>query len=227
MIVGVITAMQGEYDQVAQLLSNVVQHEQHHFAYMEGSLGQNRVVLTRSGIGKVNAASAAMDLIARFDPNCVISTGVAGGIDETLSVMDVVVSQTLVYHDVWCGDGNDYGQVQGLPTYFMGNSTLVDIAQGDNIHKGLICTGDKFICNKDELLKIKSDFPHALAVDMESTAIAQVCHIYQKPFVSMRIISDTPYKENNFEAYENFWKTIADNSFEATKRYIESLPEKL
>lgn len=57
------------------------------------------------GIGKVNAAAGTVELIRNFQPDCIISTGVAGGIDSELNVMDVVVSRNIVYHDVWCGEG--------------------------------------------------------------------------------------------------------------------------
>ena len=83
-------------------------------------LGSNRVILTQCGIGKVNAAVGATELIRRFAPDCIVSTGVAGGIDACLKVTDVVASDSLAYHDVWCGDGNEYGQVQGLPAVYKG-----------------------------------------------------------------------------------------------------------
>ncbi len=69
----------------------------------------------KCGIGKVNAAAGTVELIRTFQPDGVISTGVAGGIDSCLKIMDVVVSRQVVYHDVWCGEGNMYGQIQGLP----------------------------------------------------------------------------------------------------------------
>ncbi|MBO5793675.1 MAG: 5'-methylthioadenosine/S-adenosylhomocysteine nucleosidase, partial [Bacteroidaceae bacterium] len=91
------------------------------------------------------------------------------------------------------------------------------------ILEGLICTGDQFITAKEELQKIKSAHPEGLAVDMESAAIAQVCHLHQIPFLSFRIISDTPGVENHFEQYLDFWGTMADKSFNVTKRFLESL----
>jgi adenosylhomocysteine nucleosidase len=73
--------------------------------------------------------------------------------------MDVVVSRQVVYHDVWCGEGNMYGQIQGLPARFEGNATLFDCAMSLDtptaIHGGLICSGDKFITDRSELNDIK------------------------------------------------------------------------
>ena len=111
MKIGIITAMSSEHDQVALLLENKKE-------YTEGQIHNNTIILTQCGIGKVNAAAGAVELIRNFQPDCIISTGVAGGIDKCLKVMDVVASSHIVYHDVWCGEGNTYGQIQGLPTYF-------------------------------------------------------------------------------------------------------------
>lgn len=58
---------------------------------------------------------------------------------------------------------------------------------------------------------------------MESGALAQVCHIYQVPFLSFRIISDTPGADNHFDQYLNFWDTMAERSFGVTRALLESL----
>ena len=128
-------------------------------------------------------------------------------------------------------EGNAYGQIQGLPALFEGNDTLFNCAMSLDtetaIHGGLICSGDKFITDRQELNSIKTAFPAGLAVDMESGAIAQICHIYKVPFLSFRIISDTPGADNHWEQYTNFWSTIANRSFEVTRIFLHSLPANL
>ena len=118
-----------------------------------------------------------------------------------------------------------------MPTFFEGNKTLFDCAISLDtetpIHGGLICSGDKFITDREELDAIKGNFPDGLAVDMESGSIAQVCHIYKVPFISFRIISDTPGAENHWEQYTNFWGEMADRSFGVTKAFLESLPSRI
>ena len=228
MKIGIIAAMSSEYKQVAQLLENKKEYTEGIYEYTEGNIKNNTIILTKCGIGKVNAAVGAVELIRTFQPDCIISTGVAGGIDKCLKVMDVVASAQIVYHDVWCGEGNAYGQIQGMPTFFEGNKTLFDCAISldteNPIHGGLICSGDKFITDREELDVIKGNFPEGLAVDMESGSIAQVCHIYKVPFISFRIISDTPGAENHWEQYTNFWGEMADRSFGVTKAFLDSLP---
>lgn len=230
MKIGILTAMQSEHDLLAALLEDKAEIKSGRFSYVLGRVAGNDIVLRQCGIGKVNAAVGTAELIKSFQPQCIISTGVAGGIDTCLGVMDVVVSQKIAYHDVWCGMGCEKGQIQGMPTFFTGNEVLCRAAQqlaptnGSRIHLGLICTGDQFITDRSELEVIKSNFPAGLACDMESAAIAQTCYIYDVPFVSFRIISDTPGVDNHIDQYENFWGEMASRSFAITRHFLESLP---
>lgn len=231
MKIGIITAMSSEQKQLANQLENPTERKEGPFTYTEGTIKNNTIILMQCGIGKVNAAAGAVEMIRNFAPDCIISTGVAGGIDSCLNVMDVVVSSRIVYHDVWCGEGNAYGQIQGLPLYFTGNETLyqcaISLDTETAIHGGLICSGDKFITDRQELETIKANFPEGLAVDMESASIAQVCHLYEVPFISFRIISDTPGAEKHLEQYKNFWGEMADRSFHITEAFLKALPNKL
>ncbi len=234
MKIGIITAMSLEHKQIVSLLTEKKYYQYGPFSFTQGIIegSGNTLILMQCGIGKVNSAVGCVELIHYFNPDCIISTGVAGGIDYCLNVMDVVVANHVVYHDVWCGEGNEYGQIQGLPTQFTTNKTLYDCAinlsqEQITIHGGLICSGDKFITKQEELIAIKSNFPEGLAVDMESCSIAQVCHLYQKPFISFRIISDTPGADKHWEQYTNFWEEMADRSFAITHHFLQSLPKQL
>ncbi|MBQ2587319.1 MAG: 5'-methylthioadenosine/S-adenosylhomocysteine nucleosidase, partial [Bacteroidaceae bacterium] len=157
MKIGILTAMESEHNQIAALLTdkNTVNDQ---FTYVVGKLDDKEIILRQCGIGKVNAAVGTAELIRTFHPDYVISTGVAGGIDSCLNVMDVVVSTKTVHHDFYIGMGCEYGQVQGMPTYFEADQRLVDAALALNnptIHTGLICTGDQFISTQDEIDNIK------------------------------------------------------------------------
>lgn len=228
MKIGIIAAMSAERKQLSRLLDGVHEKQVGLFRYVEGTLGENILYIMECGIGKVNAAVGACEFITRIQPDVIVSTGVAGGIDEGVSVMDVVAASEVVYHDVWCGMGNAYGQIQGLPPRFTCDERLVRVAASllspVPIHVGLICSGDKFVTAISELEGIKAEFPEGLAVDMESGAIAQVCHLYHVPFISFRVISDTPGAKEHWDQYENFWESLADHSFGVVKSFLESLP---
>ena len=89
---------------------------------------------------------------------------------------------------------------------------------------GLTCTGDKFITDPAELKAVLGAFPEALAVDMESAAIAHACHLHNVPFLSFRVISDMPGAEAHWEQYQDFWGTMADRSFGITRTFLSRIP---
>ena len=227
MTIGIMTAMSVEYRQVAAMLQDTETVQSGPQEFLIGTVGESRVVLLQSGIGKTNAAAGVTNLIMTFRPDCIISTGVAGGIDTRLDVMDVVVGKEICYHDVYCGENCDPGQVQGLPKFFKGDEGLLAVATSleTDVHvvPGLICTGDQFITSRDEMDAIKEKYPQGLAVDMESAAIAQVCHLWKVPTLSFRIISDTPGVKAHFNQYLNFWDTMSDKSFAVTKEFLSNI----
>ncbi len=229
--VGIIVAMGKELEIIESELSHKQSIKFAGGEFILGEIGGCEVVVAQSGIGKVCSALCAAEMINRFSVRGVINTGVAGGLDRSLRVMDVVVGRESLYNDAWCGDGNQWGQIQGLPPRFVADERLYEIAlstelEGIKIHGGVICSGDKFITSRQELDQIKAQIPEVLATDMESNSIAQVCHIYQTPFISIRIISDTPGSEEVEEhatQYENFWGEVPKKSFEVIKQILGKL----
>lgn len=227
MKIGIIAALRAEMEYATALLENREERVEHGLTFVEGNVGGKEVVMLQSGIGKVCAAIGALEMIRAFAPDCVINTGVAGGIDTQLHVMDIVAGKEVVYHDVWCGEGNAYGQVQGMPLYYPADPHLYDTATGliagTRIVGGLVCSGDRFITDRKELAVIKRHFPAGLAVDMESGAIAQTCHICGVPFLSLRVISDTPGVEDNCAQYRSFWTDAPKETFQVLRQLTERL----
>ena len=183
--------------------------------------------MQQCGIGKVNSAIGAVEMIDNYHPDLIISTGCAGGADTALNPLDVVVASECVYHDVYCGDNASYGQVIGMPPTFKAAADLVEKAltvempEGAKIVNGLTVSGDWFVDSRQKMQDIISKFPNATAVDMESCSIAQACFIYKTPFISFRVISDVPLKDTNASQYFDFWNRVADDSFSVTRSFIE------
>jgi len=225
MRIGIIVAMRKELDLLLPLLHGSEKSRMGGFEFYSGTMGNHDVMVMQCGIGKVNAAMAALMLVNNFTPHFVINSGVAGGADLAVSVMDVVAGARVAYHDVWCGPESLQGQVQGLPLYFEGSHRLLDlIPDGPGIHKGLICSGDQFIDSIDEVKRIKGNFPDALAVDMESGAIAHVCYLSKVPFLALRVISDSPgASHDNTRQYLDFWNDAPRESFTILQDIIKKL----
>ena len=214
MKIGIIVAMDKELRQLQALFND------------------GNVRVEKCGIGKVNAALGAQRMINEFHPDCIISSGCAGGNGDDINIQDVVVSAQLCYHDVYCGSAIDdttvYGQVQGLPARYQADPYLLrksaELKVDDvKIHPGLIVTGDWFVDSKEKAREILGHFPEAKAIEMESAAIAQTCYINKVPFISFRVISDIPLRDTDASQYHNFWDTVAEHSFQVTKTFVESL----
>ena len=220
--------MQSEFDLVSNILEHAEPREIEGAKALVGELSGKQIILLKSGIGKVNAAMQVTSLIAEMHPDCIINSGVAGGIGEGMHQGDIVVGTEACYHDVWCGEG-EWGQVQGFPLKFPANEHLLEAAKSvvkDNSQLvfGLICTGDQFISELVTLQGIKRNFPDGKAVDMESAAIAQVCYAKQVPFMSLRIVSDTPGMEpDNTTQYLDFFAEAPKKTFAVLRQLIETI----
>ena len=230
MKIGIIVAMDKEFAQLKTLLDDC-RTERHHFKdFVIGTLDGAEIILQQCGIGKVNSAIGAVEMIDCYQPDLVMSTGVAGGADVTLSPLDVVVAAECTYHDAYCGEEVARGQIMGQPARFVSPKALVDkalalsgVVDGIKIRSGLTVSGEWFVDSREKMRQILADFPDAVAVDMESCSIAQTCHIYQTPFISFRIISDVPLKDQKGAQYFDFWNRMAEGSFEITRHYLKAL----
>jgi len=217
--------MHKELELLLPLLQNSEESRMGGCEFHRGKVGPHDVIAMQCGIGKVNAAMGTLTLINAFLPDFIINSGVAGGADLSVKVMDIVASERVAYHDVWCGPESLIGQVQGLPLFFESSKRMLDLLpERDDIHKGLICSGDQFIDKMEDVKRIKENFPEALAVDMESGAIAHVCHLSNVSFLALRVISDSPgASHDNTRQYLDFWNDAPRETFGIVKEIITKL----
>lgn len=210
--IAVIAAMDKEASLLKAMLADVNEKQTGGMSFYEGNFRSHRLILARCGIGKVCAAAAAVELINAWHPDFIINTGAAGGIDSQTSVMDIVVASQTAYYDVFCGENE--GCLQDFPQYFTADEKLYQKALQAGAKGGLIVSGDRFVTSADEVSRIKNLYPRALAADMESAAVAQVCYMYHVPFLSLRLISDTPGNTADHTIqYKDFWAQAGEHSF--------------
>ncbi|RKQ33349.1 5'-methylthioadenosine/S-adenosylhomocysteine nucleosidase [Kocuria tytonis] len=154
------------------------------------------VLLVRTGIGLVNAASAVTAALERFEPSAVVSAGSCGGLRSDVNVGDLVVGTEFRYTDADAtAFGYAPGQVPGMPEAYRASTELVAAAaslaarQGHALWRGTMLSGGSFV-TAENVGATRELFPEALSTDMESTALAQVCHSHGRPFLALRSISD-------------------------------------
>lgn len=220
-----MVAMEKELNLLLHQLTGHKTSKIDNYTIHSGTLYGVQVTALKCGIGKVNATIATMSLLQNFpDVELVVNTGVAGAADSRLGAMDVVFGEMIAYHDVWCGPGTVYGKADGYPLYFSSSLTVlegIDWVANPNYHKGLICTGEQFIADAKQITEIKRHFPEVMAVDMESAAIAHVCYLRKKPFVSVRVISDSPWAGKSNIEYEDFFAEAPQQTFNVINDIIK------
>ena len=182
--------------------------------------------MAKCGIGKVNAALNAYRLIKSFGPELVINSGVAGGAGG-IKIGELLVAGEVGYYDVWCGPGTERGAADGFARIFTPCKRVIDLAAEklgeEGVNYGLIATGDVFVSTPEEIDFIHSIYPDAVAVDMESAAIAQTCAMTGVDFNIIRVVSDTPGSGENISQYKNFWQEAPARTFGALKVILENL----
>ena len=155
--------------------------------------GPSHVLLVTSGVGLVNAAVATTLALTRCRPGFVLSAGTAGGLHADVQVGDVVAGTTCVFGGADAQlFGYALGQVPGMPVSYAGDRDLLARAQdltGGRLLRGQVTSGDAFI-DGTSVAGARARFPEALATEMESAAIAQTCHLFEVPFLTLRAISD-------------------------------------
>lgn len=218
----IIVAMQKELDLLLQQIDGAESRSINGYDFVVGSMGDNQVVVMQCGIGKVNAALGALTLIENFHPTVVINSGVAGGTGGGAGILDVVLADRIGYHDVWCGPGTQWGEAAGCPAYFSPSMDVAPLAQKIGAKVGLVASGDIFVSRPEDVERILALYPDAIAVDMESGAIAQTCYRKGVPMLCVRVVSDTPGAADNIAQYSNFWSDAPQHTFQAIRELVGS-----
>ncbi|RAI82365.1 5'-methylthioadenosine/S-adenosylhomocysteine nucleosidase [Macrococcoides goetzii] len=229
-MIGIIGAMQEEIEILKGDMQELQTEKIAHVEIFKGHLYGKDVVLMQSGIGKVNAAICATLLIQNYHPEMIINTGSAGGLGASLAVGDIVISQSVLHHDVVAtAFGYELGQVPGMPARYLADEKLIEYTQQaieqNNLkaHIGLIVSGDSFIGSSEQKQEIITNFNESLAVEMEAAAVAQTCHQFEVPFIITRAISDLANGEAEM-SFEEFLKVACVSSSKIVKSLIETLP---
>ena len=221
-MIGIIIAMQQEMLPYKDTIKSKqkIYGKDFYLCEIEGK----EIVMSLSGIGKVNAAFCATIMIERFDVDLIISTGVSGGLGRTRP-LDIVVAKNVVQHDVdTTALGDPKGMVSTVEKIFFDTSKKHSLVLKDNINNskyGTIACGDQFIADKDKSNQIAKDFG-AIACDMESGAIAQIAYIAGVDFVIVRGISDGADEDATKSFFDILEKT-SNIIYNALKKAIKEI----
>ncbi|MDE5569255.1 MAG: 5'-methylthioadenosine/adenosylhomocysteine nucleosidase [Ruminococcus sp.] len=220
--IAIIGAMPSELADIRNMLGKAEIKHISGFDFHVSEYKGNKIVNSCCGIAKVNAALCTQVMIDNFSPDCVINTGVAGGMDKSVKVCDIVISTEVLPHDL------DPHFLKDYPPYcavFKADEKLIETAEkicsenGINSHRGRIVSGEAFVSDNVLKAKIHADFsPHA--VDMESAAVGHACFLNSMPYVSVRCISDNA-DDDGAMSFDEFEKIAAKRVAEIVLKMTE------
>lgn len=221
MKIGIIGAMSEEIAELKNSISKLKEKKINDLLFYEGILLGKEIVLVESGIGKVNAAISTTLLINEFKVEKIIFTGVAGAVNENISVTDIVIGSDLVESDMDVTAGGNYklGEIPRMKNsnfkpdpylFTLAKTVAIKLFGETKVFTGRIISRDEFVASSEKVKKLRDIF-NADCIEMEGAAVAHVCEILNIPFVVIRSISDKADNEAGM-TFNEFVKIAAKNS---------------
>jgi len=172
--VGLVFAIDLEAGAFEDRLSGLIAIRGSKFTAKQGGLKGRGIVSVRCGVGRENAAAATAALIAGHRPKWVISAGLAGGLQSHVNRGDIVMPDAILGED--------------------GQRLMIDLRisagnQSSGLHVGALLTIDRVAFKVEQKRQLGKQFG-ALAVDMETLGVAEVCQREKQRFLAVRVISD-------------------------------------
>ena len=222
--IGIIGAMEVEVAILKEKMEDVRIIKKASMDFYEGILAGKKVVVVRSGIGKVNAGICAQILADVFSVDAIINTGIAGSLNKNINIGDIVLSTDVVQQDMDAtGFGYRKGQIPQMPVFFfnaddnlrrLAAEVCKEVNPDIQVFEGRIASGDQFVCDQDVKNRIVSEFS-AYATEMEGAAIGQAAYLNEIPFLVVRAISDKADGSAQMD-YSEFEKAAVDHSVRLT-----------
>ncbi len=248
MKVGIIAAMQEELVALTELLQNhQIENEssryhisspivEWHYGQLKSQDSEVEIVALTSGIGRTQAAFHTGLLLQRHQVDYIINIGSAGSLRTEGQNGDIVIANSLAYHDVDVQTfGYAYGQLPGNPEQFPSNPQLREMAlkvaneffagKPNQATIGQIISGDSFVeYGSSHLATIQQHFPQAQAVEMEAAAIAHIAFLYGCPCLIVRSISDFLLRPEGKIDFQQYLPLAAANAAKIVERFIYQQP---
>lgn len=194
--IGIIVADIDEYKPFAEKIEqgefseySFLGRKGHKFS-VKGIKNDAQVISILCGIGKVNAAAAAMHLV---DIGCdyILNYGLSGGFSN-IRRGEITAPNKFLEHDFdLSGIGYKLCEKPLQKYIYNADENLIGIAKKvvPALKLGTAVSGDHFICDNEVRNNLKENF-NAMSCDMETAAIAYVCEFSGVPFLALRRISD-------------------------------------
>ena len=158
---------------------------QEHLDFYEGTLAGHPVALLALGVGKECARIAAEMTVRCYRPDLIISAGFGGALQDHIGGGDLIIGTDIL--EMLQDTGHEI-RSRAVPS--PGRPPLLDVVPDrGRVHYGKIITTEEMILKAETKQRIGKS-TGALAVDMETSAVATVCAAHDTHFLAVRCISD-------------------------------------
>ncbi|MFM1581255.1 5'-methylthioadenosine/adenosylhomocysteine nucleosidase [Helcococcus bovis] len=202
MLCGIIGAMPKEVEAIKDKMLNIKEENIQGVDFYFGKINNHDVILTKSGVGKVNASIITTLMIMTYHPDYIVNIGTAGGMLKEQNTLDIVISENVIQHDFDTSyiDGKAGIGITTKSDELLRNKVKESFLKNKvdfNIYFGDIISGDVFVGEEVKVLELKEKFPTAIACEMEAAAIGYTCDRFNIPFIIIRSLSDIVYHNNS------------------------------
>lgn len=156
---------------------------------------RTHLIVVRSGLGMENAFLASQWLIAEGVVALGVS-GVSGGLDPELEPGDMVLADSIIQEN-----GDTCQQIWEGNSKFVEISYAALIAEGIPVYRGPIITVQKAVLSARDKQALFTKI-NALAVDMESAAVAAAADKASIPFFALRTVCDAATRSIPIEIFD-------------------------
>ncbi|TFF65360.1 5'-methylthioadenosine/adenosylhomocysteine nucleosidase [Helcococcus ovis] len=202
MLCGIIGAMPKEVEAIKDKMLNIKEENIQGVDFYFGKINNQDVILTKSGVGKVNASIITTLMIMTYHPDYIVNIGTAGGMLKEQNTLDIVISENVIQHDFDTSyiDGKSGIGITTKSDELLRNKVKESFLKNkvdSNIYFGDIISGDVFVGEEVKVLELKEKFPTAIACEMEAAAIGYTCDKFNIPFIIIRSLSDIVHHDNS------------------------------
>lgn len=183
-----------------------------------GTLSKKKIAIVICGVGKVNAACGAQIAIDKLKAEKIVNIGVAGGLNDGVTVGEVYQISHAVQYDF------DLVQISGKPVGTLDGheENYIPLNICGKYPAKRLATGDRFNDDKNDYKLLTKELEADIR-DMEGGAIAQVCMQTGLKCYSYKIISDLAGSGSTTEQYlKNL--TLC---FETLKRELKNITDEI
>lgn len=171
--IGIVHATAMETSRLLDRCDRVRKYLADDLVFRGGFYYDARIAFAQCGMGCRPARKATQALLDAHAPKWVLSVGFSGALISELRVGDVVVGNSLMNES--------------------GDELRLDLKMADDPKRGLrvgrLLTVDRIVRTIDEKRAL-AERHQALAVDMESYVVAELCREAKVRFMAVRVISD-------------------------------------